>query len=252
MKSSDWAAMLGTIAGIMVIAGAVGAFAFWRENRNRNVGIASYILGLGVTVAASMKLGLLAVMAYAGVYLLHRATVNVTTTIQLTLLFLGSLAGLQHVRVQAERSRQERDDWTDAMQEAWTKNITAAIAAKDQSIRKEAADEARRLYRRCRIRMNNDASLLLSRAMTIMSALSDPDAQPEHGIQARKWLRGLIVPTRIEEPRTTTILELFRAYRNGGPIGWYTTRMLTRYVEAPVPGMIVAKTGLVEDEDTLM
>ena len=131
-----WLVLLATVAVIMAVAVAVGAFAFWRENRNRNVGIASYVIRLYETVAGSMKLGLLAVVVYAAVYLLHNATGNVTETIQFTLLILGSLVGLQHIRIQAERSRQERDEWAAEMQEAWTKSITAAVVVKDQASRK--------------------------------------------------------------------------------------------------------------------
>ena len=99
--------------------------------------------------------------------------------------------------------------------------------------------------------MNQDASLLLSRAMSRMATLNDSDAQSEHELEAREWLRGLIMPTTLEEPRTTIVLDLFRAYRNGGPIGWYATRMLSRYTAALGPGMTVVGTGLVEDEEVL-
>lgn len=103
--------------------------------------------------------------------------------------------------------------------------------------------------------MNNDASLLLGRIMGIVARLEELDGDSEQKAQVKTWLRGLVVPTvpmSENEPVTTVVLEVFRAYRRGGLSGWYATRRLLRDTAPTTPRILLAKTGLVEHEEAIL
>ena len=106
--------------------------------------------------------------------------------------------------------------------------------------------------------MNNDASLLLSWIMQLITRLKDPDCNPEDEKEIKGWLRTLIMPSMPmgrSQPVTTTMLEVFGAYRQGGISGWYKTRTLARAkLEAlgTRGGILLAKTGLVEKEEIIL
>ena len=243
------------VTTIMATAVGIAILAYWWENRTRDIGIASYVGSLLTTVVAATMVGMVAVLVYLGVFLLYAITGSVTRTLELTILILGSLVAVQHIHIQAEKNRRERDQWANRMQEAWTRSITKVMVAENVSPKEEAAEEVRQLYRECRTIMNNDASLLLSRIMGAMAELTEPDYNSEQKTRVEAWLRGLIMPTvpvGESEPATTAILEVFRAYRRGGLSGWYMTRRLLRDTEPTRPGILLAKTGLVEHEDAIL
>ena len=134
---------------------------------------------------------------------------------------MGSWMAGQHIHIQRQKARREREDVACLLQEQWTRSITKAILAEDPTGQDEAVREVRDLYRRCRIIMNDDAALLLSHILQVTKGLSDASGgTSDDKAMAKDWLRRLIVPRIPMEPSapvTTTVLELFRAYSRGGP-----------------------------------
>ena len=242
------------MAAIIAMGVAVAALLFWKENRNRQVGIASYVVGLLATVAA----GALAAMAVAAIYLtviiLYMITGGIRETLELAILILGIWLAAEHSYIQTEKNRRERDGFACRMQHEWTKSITKAITAEKPTAVDEAGNEVRELYRECRVAMNNDASALLGRIVQRVAWLRATGCDPDQEKQIKESLIALIVPSipaGTTYPVTTVILDLFRAYRQGGLVGWYSMRSVFRLAEQNGSGVQVVNSGLVEHEDAV-
>ena len=237
------------------MAAAIAAFLFWKENRNSRVGIASYIGGLLTTVTAGAIVGMAVAAMYLAVLMLYMIAGGTRETVELGILMLGSGMAVHHVYVQAEKNGRERVAFACRMQEEWTKSITKAIAAENPTAAEEAANEVRELYRECHIAMNNDASMLLSRTMEETAWLKTPGRNSDQRNQIKASLVRLIVPSMpmgTSDPVTTVILEVFRAYRQGGLSGWHNTRRVSHLAEQEGPGMRFVNSGLVEHEETVL
>ena len=241
------------VAGIFVITVVLAGILYWNENRDRRVGVASYVDGLLTTLMAGAVASAAIVAAYIGILLLFLITGTARQTIELAILILGSWIAGQHIHIQRQKARREREDVACLLQEQWTRSITKAILAEDPTRQDEAVREVRDLYRRCRIIMNDDAALLLSHILQVTNELSDASGgTSDDKAMAKDWLRRLIVPRIPMEPSapvTTTVLELFRAYSRGGLSGWRSSRQLLR---GTAPEGLLVNSGLVEGEEAIL
>ena len=243
------------IVAIVATGMVIAAILFWKENRNRRVGIASYAVGLVTTVVAGAVAGIGGVVVYLAVLLLYFVAGGIRETLELAILILGSWMAVQHFHSQAEKNGRERVSFAYRMQDEWTKSITKAIVADNPTAAEEAASETRELYRECRISMNTDAAMLLNRAMKMTAMLRAMGCDPDQKRQIKNSLVGLVVPPMpagTSDPVTTVILELFRAYRQGGLSGWFVTRRLLRLAEGSAFEVRLVGSGLVEHEDAVL
>ena len=242
------------VAGIFVTTVVLAGILYWNENRDRRVGVASYVDGLLTTLMAGAVASAAIVAAYIGILLLFLITGTARQTIELAILILGSWIAGQHIHIQRQKARREREDVACLLQEQWTRSITKAILAEDPTGQDEAVREVRDLYRRCRIIMNDDAALLLSHILQVTKELSDASGgtYDDKAMAKKDWLRHLIVPRIPMEPSapvTTTVLELFRAYSRGGLSGWRSSRQLLR---GTAPEGFLVNSGLMEGEEAIL
>ena len=65
-----------TVAGIFVTIVVLAGILYWNENRDRRVGVASYVVGLLTTLMAGAVASAAIVAAYIGILLLFLITGN--------------------------------------------------------------------------------------------------------------------------------------------------------------------------------